>query len=126
MPSTNPELVEYGFGIFPGTETFMPMYAEVIHSTHEIINIHSDIRNCLMEEESKLRYFQHYAYLNCLMECTSNYTFKVPKYQHCIITMILKLNSIPGMFHCISVHTCSTNCQFGLQCQQCFDQVLIC
>ena len=77
MPSTTPELVEYGFGLLPGTETFMAMQAEVIHSTHDIININSGIRNCLMQEESNLRFFQHYAYLNCMMECTANYTFKV-------------------------------------------------
>ena len=77
MPSTAPELREYGFGILPGMETFMPMQAKFIHSNEDIIEIDHDLRDCYMQGESKLQYFQHYSYNNCVMECISDHTFHV-------------------------------------------------
>ena len=77
MPTTNPELVEFGFAIQPGTESFMAMKAEVLHSVTDITKIPYDKRACYMPGEKNLRYYNTYAYLNCLMECTANHTFDV-------------------------------------------------
>ena len=77
MPSTSPEMVEYGFALNPGTETFMSIKAEVLQSVRAIENIDYAKRACYMPIEKSLRYYNIYAYLNCQLECTANYTFKV-------------------------------------------------
>ena len=77
MPSTNPELVEYGFAISPGTENFMTIRADVLHSDENIEKISYIQRGCYMDGEKDLRFYRQYAYLNCFMECSSNHTFDV-------------------------------------------------
>ena len=80
MPSTNPELVEFGFAIQPGTESFMALKAEVLHSLSSIQKIPYEKRACYMQGEKNLRYYNNYAYLNCYMECSANHTFHVSLY----------------------------------------------
>ena len=77
MPASYPELVEYGFAIRPGTENFMPIAAEVIYADNNIHDISYTKKACFMQDEKYLRYFKNYAFLNCMTECTSNYTYKV-------------------------------------------------
>ena len=77
MPSTNPEMVEYGFAISPGTENFMTIRADVLHSNENIDKISYEKRGCYMDGEKDLRFYRNYAYLNCFMECSSNHTFDV-------------------------------------------------
>ena len=77
MPSTNPEMVEYGFAISPGTENFMTIRADVLHSNQNIDKINYEKRGCYMDGEKDLRFYRNYAYLNCFMECSSNHTFDV-------------------------------------------------
>ena len=77
MPSTNPELVEFGFGISPGTENFMTIQPDMLYSHQSIEKLHHGIRSCYMGAEKYLRFYQNYAYLNCFMECASNHTFDV-------------------------------------------------
>ena len=78
-PSTHPEVLEYGFAILPGTENFMPLRANMIQADDAIKDIHEDLKACYLQNEKPLRYFKHMSYLNCIMECTSNYTQKVIK-----------------------------------------------
>ena len=77
MPSTNPEMVEYGFAISPGTENHMTIKADMLQSNVNIDKISYLQRGCYMDEEKYLRFYQNYAYLNCFMECASNYTYHV-------------------------------------------------
>jgi amiloride-sensitive sodium channel len=79
MPSTSPEVVEYGFAFSPGTENFMTIKAEVIHASDKIHSIHHEKRACFIDGERPLRFYEHYAFLNCMMECKSNHTFHVSK-----------------------------------------------
>ena len=76
-PSTHPEVLEYGFAISPGTENFMPLKANMIEADDAIVNINSDTKACYLQSEKSLRFFTHFSYLNCIMECTANYTQKV-------------------------------------------------
>ena len=55
----------------------MPIKANMIQADDAIKDIHEDIKACYLQEEKPLRYFKHTSYLNCIMECTSNYTQKV-------------------------------------------------
>ena len=80
MPSTSPEMVEYGFAISPGTENFMTIRADVLHSNQNIDKISYTQRGCYMDGEQSLRFYRNYAYLNCFMECASNHTFEVSTY----------------------------------------------
>ena len=77
MPSTSPELVEYGFAIPPGTENFITIKADVLHSDEKIHDISYEKRGCYMDDEKELRFYKNYAYLNCFMECATNHTFDV-------------------------------------------------
>ena len=77
MPSNTPELENYGFSIEPGTENFMSIGAEAIHSTEDINSISLEYRNCFLESERKLHYYTYYSYINCFLECSANYTLKV-------------------------------------------------
>jgi hypothetical protein len=77
MTSTNPEMVEYGFAISPGTENFMTIRADVLHSNENIDKISYEKRGCYVDGEKDLRFYRNYAYLNCFMECSSNHTFDV-------------------------------------------------
>lgn len=78
-PISNPEMVEYGFAISPGTENFFTIAPDVIHADDRIHGIDPHVRNCFLEGEKHLAFYQHYTSLNCLMECASNYTFHVRK-----------------------------------------------
>ena len=77
MASNTPEMINYGFSILPGTENFMAIKSEAIQSTEDVHGIDIEFRNCFLEEERSLKYYSHYSYLNCFLECGSNYTFKV-------------------------------------------------
>ena len=77
MPSNTPELENYGFSIEPGTENFMSIGAEAIHSTEDINSISLHYRNCFLESERHLHYYTYYSYFNCFLECAANYTLKV-------------------------------------------------
>ena len=77
MPSTSPEMVEYGFAISPGTENYLALKPEVLHSVEDIQTISYLKRSCYMQSEKHLRYYRTYAYLNCFMECAANFTYEV-------------------------------------------------
>ena len=70
-------MVEYGFAIDPGQELFLSVSPEMIHADHKIHGIQYDKRQCFLADEKSLEYYQHYTFLNCFMECASNYTFNV-------------------------------------------------
>ena len=76
-PVTLPEMIEYGFAVSPGTEAFYAVSPSVIHADEAIHGIDIAKRGCYLEEERELTYFKHYTFLNCFMECVSNYTFQV-------------------------------------------------
>ena len=80
MPSTSPEMVEYGFAISPGTENFISIKADVLHSSQDINKINIEKRGCYLDGEKDLRFYKNYAYLNCFMECAANHTFDVSKF----------------------------------------------
>ncbi len=76
-PITMPEMIEYGFVLPPGSEAFYAVSPEIIHADENIYKFSIDKRGCFLEGEKELAYFKHYSFLNCFMECTSNFTFQV-------------------------------------------------
>ncbi len=78
-PISQPEMIEYGFAVSPGTEAFLAVTPEMIHADEAIHGISWEKRGCYLEYEKSLEYFKHYSFLNCFMECSSNFTYKVQK-----------------------------------------------
>lgn len=77
-PATEiPELVEFGFAIAPGTESFISVDPSMIHADEAIHKFSYLKRQCYLEDEKELTYFRHYSFLNCFLECSTNFTFKV-------------------------------------------------
>eukprot|EP00095_Tigriopus_kingsejongensis_P004645 snap_masked-scaffold29_size597861-processed-gene-1.10 protein:Tk04645 transcript:snap_masked-scaffold29_size597861-processed-gene-1.10-mRNA-1 annotation:"pickpocket protein 28 isoform x1" len=74
-PVTLPEMIEYGFAITPGTETFLAVSPKLIHADENIHGISYLKRQCYLTGEKDLSFFRHYTFLNCYMECVANYTF---------------------------------------------------
>ena len=70
-------MVEYGFGLSPGTEAFLAITPEVMQANANIVPISVQKRLCYLEWERPLVYYRFYSYLNCVMECASNHTFNV-------------------------------------------------
>ncbi|XP_059083484.1 pickpocket protein 28-like [Tigriopus californicus] len=75
-PATLPEMIEYGFAFEPGSETFLAVTPEMIHAEEQIHGISYIKRQCYLKGERRLKYLNHYTFLNCFMECASNFTFK--------------------------------------------------
>ena len=77
-PATEiPELVEFGFALQPGTESFVAVDPEMIQADDAIHKFSTVKRQCYLEDEKELLYFKHYSFLNCFLECSTNYTFQV-------------------------------------------------
>ncbi|XP_059082617.1 pickpocket protein 28-like isoform X1 [Tigriopus californicus] len=75
-PATLPEMIEYGFAISPGSETFFTINPTLMHAQESIHGISYTKRQCYLQHEKDLRFFRHYTFLNCFMECVSNFTFR--------------------------------------------------
>ena len=86
MPSTRPEMLEYGFAIAAGTENFISIRADMLHSDENIQGVHYKKRGCYMDSEKELRFYKNYAYLNCFMECAANHTYDVSTKCFCYIS----------------------------------------
>ena len=76
-PIQVPELVEFGFALKPGTESFFSVVPEMIHADEAIHKFSYHKRQCYLHGEKELQYFRHYSFLNCFLECASNFTFQV-------------------------------------------------
>ena len=70
-------MVEYGFAIEAGKEMFFSVDPEMIYATKNIYDISHKKRQCYLDHEKTLAYYQHYGFLNCFMECASNFTIDV-------------------------------------------------
>ena len=70
-------MIQNGFAISPGTEAFLAVTPAMIHAEEEIHGISYEKRGCYLDEEKELAYFKHYSFLNCFMECSSNFTAEV-------------------------------------------------
>ena len=81
MPMTMPELLEFGFGIHPGMETFVSVMPEMTHALETIHKFSYHTRQCYLNDDRDLFFFKNYTFLNCFQECVSNYTQKVLVYQ---------------------------------------------
>ena len=77
QPIEVPELVEFGFALEPGTEAFIAVDPKVIHADDAIHKFSTEKRQCYLEGERELEYFRHYSFLNCFLECATNYTYNV-------------------------------------------------
>ena len=77
MPMTMPELLEYGFGVHPGKETFVSVRPEMIHADEDIHTYDYHKRQCYLDEDRELFFFKNYTFLNCFQECAANYTKEV-------------------------------------------------
>ena len=77
MPMTMPELLEYGFGVHPGTETFVSVKPEMIDAEEEIQSFDYHKRQCYLNSDRELFFFKNYTFLNCFQECAANYTNEV-------------------------------------------------
>ena len=77
MPMTMPELLEYGFGVHPGTETFVSVKPEMIHADKDIQSFDYHKRQCYLNNDRELFFFKNYTFLNCFQECAANYTKEV-------------------------------------------------
>ncbi len=74
-PVTLPEMIEYGFAIHPGTETFLSVTPSALVADKTIHGFSRDKRQCYLRGEKELAYFRDYTFLNCFMECSTNFTF---------------------------------------------------
>ena len=77
MPSDTPELLNYGVFVQPGTENSLVIKSEAIQSSDAIHGIGLHYRECYLDTERHLKYYTHYSYFNCFLECSANYTFEV-------------------------------------------------
>ena len=77
MPMTMPELLEYGFAVRPGSETFISVVPEAISAEASINKFDYHLRQCFLNEERDLHFFKNYTFLNCFQECAANYTKEV-------------------------------------------------
>ena len=77
MPMTMPELLEFGFGVNPGTETFISVKPEGIEASPEIHAYDYQTRQCYLDSDKELHFFKNYTFLNCFQECAANYTKEV-------------------------------------------------
>ena len=77
MPMTMPELLEYGFGVHPGKETFVSVRPEMIHADSDIHEYDYHKRQCYLDSDRELFFFKNYTFLNCFQECAANYTKEV-------------------------------------------------
>ena len=82
MPMTMPELLEYGFGVHPGMETFVSVKPEMIHAEKEIQSFDYHKRQCYLDSDKELFFFKNYTFLNCFQECAANYTNEVGLQTH--------------------------------------------
>ena len=82
-------MVEQGFAIHPGTESFFTVAPSVIHAEEAIHGISHSKRQCYLAHERALAYFHHYTIMNCFMECVANYTYNVRGIQFC--PLLLKI-----------------------------------
>ncbi len=70
-------LVEYGFAISAGVESFLPIQPDVLITDESVFDIDIDKRNCYLQHEKSLKYYNFYSLDNCVGECAANYTFQV-------------------------------------------------
>ena len=77
MPMTMPELLEYGFGVHPGKETFVSVRPEMIEADEDIHRYDYHKRQCFLDSDRSLMFFKNYTFLNCFQECAANYTKEV-------------------------------------------------
>lgn len=77
MPMAMPELIEYGYGVYPGMETYVSVVPEMVVVDKAIHKFDYHQRQCYLNEDKDLYFFRNYTFLNCFMECASNYTFEV-------------------------------------------------
>ena len=82
MPMTMPELLEYGFGVHPGKETFVSVRPEMIRADEDIHTYDYHKRQCYLDSDRELFFFKNYTFLNCFQECAANYTKDVSS-KHC-------------------------------------------
>ena len=82
MPMTMPELLEFGFGIHPGMETFVSVMPEMTHALESIHKFSYHTRQCYLNDDRELFFFKNYTFLNCFQECVSNYTQQVGDHSH--------------------------------------------
>merc|ERR1719412_2804961 len=54
----------------------------MIHASENLHHISYTRRQCYLADERKLKYYEHYSLLNCLMECQANVTWN-----HCHCNM---------------------------------------
>ncbi len=95
MPISKPEMVEYGFAVSPGAETFVAVSPEAIIGDEAIYKFDHQKRQCYLNSERQLRFFRHYSFLNCFRECATNHTFQV----RCTLCFILdRTASIISMY----------------------------
>ena len=74
MPMAMPELLEFGFGVHPGMETFVDIIPEMTHSLDTIHKFDYHMRQCYINSDKELYFFKNYTFLNCFQECVANYT----------------------------------------------------
>ena len=77
MPMAMPELLEYGYGVYPGMETYVSVVPEMVVVDEAIHKFDYHQRQCYLNDDRELYFFRNYTFLNCFMECASNYTFEV-------------------------------------------------
>lgn len=75
VPISQPEMVEYGFALSPGTENFLDLNPKTIRADDSLHRIPPTTRQCFLQDERWLRFYEHYSLLNCMTECQANYTF---------------------------------------------------
>ena len=61
---------------FDKQEMFVSVTPSVTFSLEGVYKFAVDKRECYTQSERELRFFRHYTFENCFMECFANYTFE--------------------------------------------------
>ena len=105
LPMAMPELLEFGFGVHPGMETFVDVIPEMVHALDTVSKFDYHTRQCYLNSDTELHFFKNYTFLNCFQECVANYTKQACS--GCLATNIADFERIVARF-CSNVRcTCT-------------------
>ncbi|XP_023335166.1 uncharacterized protein LOC111706507 [Eurytemora carolleeae] len=75
-PITQPDMLNYGFGLAGGTENFYSLTPKVIHADPAVRETNPQTKNCYLQEEKYLKFYSFYSLNNYLMECQGSCKIK--------------------------------------------------
>ncbi|XP_060801884.1 pickpocket protein 28 [Amyelois transitella] len=76
-PASHPQSSVYSYAILPAQLSALALKVNMMNTSEKLFNYDSEIRQCFFSNEKYLKYFKLYTSSNCLLECMSNYTYKM-------------------------------------------------